>query len=270
LNPPPDSDHNGVVTTLPPPALPPANGRRALTLLHTADVHLGLDLDPARAAHGFRGAIDLAIAHAADAVIIAGDLFDHSRVTAADVEFAAAQINRLAVPCVLLPGNHDQFDERSVYRRFDLGDLCPGLRLLLEPEGEQFTLDALDLTLWGRAMVDHHPGFHPLDGAPNRGDRGWHVALAHGFHIPEGYESDRSSPFRAEEIAELGWDYLAAGHVHRFRDLSAGATMACYPGAPFSYEAGAAGEAVLVHLHPQDGVSIEQLAVPGRMAVPAI
>ena len=268
LNPARHSNDNGSVTTL-PSITPPANGRRPLKLLHTADVHLGLDLDPARAATGFRGAIDLAIAHAVDAVIIAGDLFDHSRVTAADVEFAAAQINRLAVPCVLLPGNHDQFDERSVYRRFDLGGLCPGLRLLLEPEGEQFTFDTLDLTLWGRAMVDHHPGFHPLDGSPNRGGHGWHVALAHGFHVPAGYDTDRSSPIRGEEIAELGWDYLALGHVHRFRDCSAGATMACYPGAPFTYEPGSDGEAVLVHLHPQHGVSMEPLAVPTRRAAPA-
>lgn len=237
--------------------------RRPLTLLHTADVHLGLDFDPLRAERAFEAVISLAIDNAVDAVIIAGDLFDHNRVTAREVDFAAAQINRLRVPCVVMPGNHDQYDDGSVHRRIHLPDLCGPVHMLTDPAGSALELSDLGVTFWGRPVVDHCPEFRPLEGAPGRAGGGWHVALAHGFHVPRGEDSYRSSPVRVEEIEALGWDYLAMGHVHRYWDVSAGDTVAVYPGSSFTYEAGAdaAGSAALVTLDPTAGVSVQQLRV---------
>jgi len=244
--------------------------RRALRLLHTADVHLGLDFDPRRAERAFEAVISLAIDEAVDAVVIAGDLFDHNRVTAHEVDFAAAQINRLSVPCVVMPGNHDQYDDGSVHRRIHLPDLCGPVRMLTDPQGSALELGDLGVTFWGRPVVDHCPEFRPLEGAPTRGGDVWHVALAHGFHVPRGEDSYRSSPVRVEEIEALGWDYLAMGHVHRFWDVSAGDTAACYSGSSFSYEPGddAAGSAALVTLSLSAGVSVQRLRVALRPEAP--
>lgn len=236
--------------------------RRPLTLLHTADIHLGLDYDPLRARRAFEAVVSLALEHAVDAVVIAGDLFDSNRVDAREVAFAAGQLRRLHAPCVLLPGNHDQYDECSVYRRVHLPSLCDRVLLLHEPEGNVVRLPELGLTVWGRPVVDHSPDFRPLAGAPDRG-AGWHVAVAHGFYVPPGQSTCRSSPVRHDEVAALGWDYLALGHVHRFADVSAGHTVACYPGAPFTYDSGpgAAGTAALVRLDPASGVAVMPLEV---------
>ena len=99
-----------------------------LRLLHTADVHLGArhaDLgDRAttqreRQFAAFVATIDLALAEKVDLVLIAGDLFDSNRVPEPAIRFAQAQIARAACPVVLIPGNHDCYDETSIYRRFD-------------------------------------------------------------------------------------------------------------------------------------------------------
>jgi DNA repair exonuclease SbcCD nuclease subunit len=241
--------------------------RRPLKLLHAADCHLGLDYDPAHAARAFEALVSLAIAEAVDCVLLAGDLFDHNRVTAEVVEFAAAQINRMAAPWVVLPGNHDQYDGRSVHHRFHLPQMCGPVRMLTEVDGAAVSLPGLGLTVWGRPVVDHCPEFQPLRGAPTRSGGGWQVAMAHGFHVPEGEATYRSSPIRAEEIGGLTCDYLALGHVHRFLDVSAGDTKACYAGPSFSMESGPVvmGSAALVALDPAAGVSVTQL----RYQIPA-
>src|SRR5579884_2311318 len=107
---------------------------RAATILHTADVHLG-SMAFGREENAFRRAIDTAIDLDVDAVLVAGDLFDHARVDDALLEWTGDQLNRLERPVVLLPGNHDALHEASVYNRFELADRCPAATLLDEVSG---------------------------------------------------------------------------------------------------------------------------------------
>jgi hypothetical protein len=100
-------------------------------------------------------------------------------------------------------------------------------------DGRQLVLEELGVSVWGRGLVDHHPGHRPLAEAPGRlrADL-WHLGMAHGVHVPEDGESRNSSPIHAHEIAAAGFDYLALGHIHAARDVSAGASTAWYCGAP--------------------------------------
>ena len=90
--------------------------RRALKILHTADVHLDCDSygkAEQRQAHRtlyhhcFETIIARAIAAEVDVLLIAGDLFDHNRVPDETIAFAQEQLRRLQRPVVILPGNHD-------------------------------------------------------------------------------------------------------------------------------------------------------------------
>src|SRR5205085_3601477 len=93
--------------------------RRAATLLHTSDVHLGSD-ERKNEERAFEKAIALARHERVDAVLIVGDLFDHARVSADTLSWTAAQLCSLTCPVVLIPGNHDVLDPLSVYHRFDV------------------------------------------------------------------------------------------------------------------------------------------------------
>ena len=53
----------------------------------------------------------------ADAVLLVGDVFDNARVGDDVLQFFVDQVQRLHVPTVVLPGNHDLLDETSVYYR---------------------------------------------------------------------------------------------------------------------------------------------------------
>jgi DNA repair exonuclease SbcCD nuclease subunit len=159
---------------------------------------------------------------------------------------------------VLIPGNHDCFDERSVYRRFDFREIGPHVHTITQTGGATLHFDALHTTIWGRGLIDHAPENRPLAGVPARSGDRWHLGLAHG-HFAEDLEL-RSSLITPGEIAESGLDYLALGHVHVFRDVSQGRTRACYPGTPAPLHGGqpSTGSVARVTLDPDLGVAVEE------------
>ena len=229
---------------------------RAVRLLHTSDLHLDSQESCALLGATIAAANRLAV----DLFLVAGDLFDNSRVTQETVERALQELRRLNMPGVLLPGNHDQLDANSVYHRIDLEALAPELHLITSLEGEQRVFPDLGVVVWGKAMEEHSPSFHPLEGAPPRDGLGWHIGLAHGYHFARGEHLDRASPILPEEIAATGYDYLALGHVHIFRDVSVGPVRAVYSGAPDHAAASPqGGYAALVRLDPNEGVQVERV-----------
>lgn len=241
-------------------------GPRPLRLLHTSDVHLG---------GGFRApedgdhldhclcplvAIETAVdRHRPDAVLVVGDLFDHQRVDEALVAEVLGRLAAIDATCVVMNGNHDLHDDRSLYRTWDSN---PGPVVFLDrTEGSTVDLLGGALTVWGKAMDDHHRGFRPLhDVPPHPGADRWWVVLGHG-HYESGADVEpiRSSPLTPADIEATEADYLALGHWHRRTEVSAGPVTAWYSGAP--YGPGASGSLNLVDLHPDHGVAIEEVPV---------
>lgn len=243
--------------------------KRALKVLHTADVHLDSDSygkAEQRQAHRtllyrcFETIIDRAIAEAVDVVLIAGDLFDHNRVSEETVAFTQEQLERLSCPAVIIPGNHDCLYTNAIYDRYDFAKRCENVHVIRELNGQAVAFPDLDLVVWGRAMEEHKPGFHPLDHIPTRfDDHRWHVAMAHGYFYKTPQEIERSSPILAEEIRDTGWDYVAMGHQHVLTDLTQEDVVAYYPGAPLVNWTGATpnGHVLLLDFSPEKGIVVQ-------------
>jgi DNA repair exonuclease SbcCD nuclease subunit len=213
--------------------------RRPLRLAHCSDIHLDSDYfggdwnrsrrDRDRAQ--FDELLTAIDAQRPDLMLLAGDLFDHNRASVETIEWACERLAALPFPVVMIPGNHDCLAGNAIYHRHDFA--AAGLHLLLDPDGETVVLDALGAAVWGRGLVDHHPGHRPLADPPGRPVTDiWYLGLAHGVHVPPAGESRNSSPIHAHEIESADFDYLALGHIHCARDVSAGATTAWYSGAP--------------------------------------
>lgn len=212
--------------------------RRSIRLIHTSDTHLGDDWDPQAAQRALSAVVDGVHLYHADALLIAGDVFDNARISDAVLEFFVSEMARAAVPAVILPGNHDLYDAASLYHRSPFGDGPDNLHLIAGTRGETLTFPHLTLDVWGRAMNSHTPEFRPLAGIPSERNGHWRVAIAHGhYHYPDDTE-ERSSPIHPYEIAEANCDYIALGHWERFEDVSQGGVTAFYSGSPM----GAASE----------------------------
>jgi DNA repair protein SbcD/Mre11 len=238
--------------------------RPTLRLVHTSDIHLSDGPDSPRF---LRQVVDLAIGQEVDAVLIAGDLFDHSRVDQATVQGAIEHLARLEQPVVIIPGNHDQVDERSLYHHFDLETAGPHVTFVGEPAGRQVVFEALRLVVWARGIEDHSPSHRPLEGYRTPSPSSWNVVLTHGHYVAAGAISDRSSQITAPEIGALvGCDYVALGHWHHFLDVSADGVPAFYSGSP-SLPAGDYASVNLVELSEARGTVVERLPVVRPSAI---
>ena len=239
-----------------------SSARRALRLLHTADVHLESDSygdSREKAAQRDRGRrlfsriVDLTITDRADLLLIAGDLFDHNRVSDEAVAFVRAELARLVQPVVILPGNHDALYTNAIYDRHDLAAGTRHVHVIDRLDGQTIEFPELDAVVWGRAMEEHEPAFQPLAHIGARDVRRWCLAMGHGFFYPDRQRPDRSSPIFADEIRDTGWDYVALGHQHLQMDVSQGAVTAWYAGAPLI---DGPSTALRIDLSEEDGVRV--------------
>lgn len=218
-----------------------------MRLLHFADLHLDAPFawaSPSTARQRRRNRREalsrilvLAEQESVDAVLCAGDLFEHDRVSPDTVEFLRASFARTDRPIYLAPGNHDWLSARSPYATTAWS---ANVHLFSAARLEPVTL-ADGLTLWGAA----HRAPANTDGffGGFRVDRaGVHLALAHASErsLLGWQETGKQphAPFDATEISAAGLHHAFLGHYHRPRD----ADRHTYPGNPDPLEFGEEGE----------------------------
>jgi hypothetical protein len=204
--------------------------QRNKRILHTSDLHLECFGD--RACHDLEAVINTANMNQIDLLIIAGDLFDHNRIKDNLIEFVRKQLQRLLVPAVILPGNHDCLIEGSVHERASFWQDCDEISIFKDPQGEIKEFRELGITLWGKAISTYDEDVRPLGGIPivQESSR-WNIAVAHGHFLDVKASTFPSYHITQDEIANTGWDYYALGHIPVFKCVSEN-PMACYPGSP--------------------------------------
>ena len=157
--------------------------RRPLRLLHMSDLHISSDIYADEAFRGFEAALQLGVEKGADVALIAGDLFDNGRVKQELMDQVWSMLADVERPVIVLPGNHDTVLIDGVR----LGKTPPNVTVIQEPDGETVFLKEYGLSVWGKPVYDHHPGFRPMAGVPPRSDDNWYVGMAHGLlHGPAG------------------------------------------------------------------------------------
>jgi DNA repair exonuclease SbcCD nuclease subunit len=175
-----------------------------------------------------RRILDLAWAERADAVLCAGDLYEHDRYTPDTAAFLRACFDK-AYPLRIFisPGNHDYFGPDSIYSTVGWS---PNVRVFSENRLEPVTLDH-GFTLWGAAHKTPAgtPGF--LEGFKT--DRGGvNIALFHGSELgslpDQGAGKSAHAPFREQDIEKSGLRHAFVGHYHSPKD----SVFHTYPGNP--------------------------------------
>ncbi len=242
-------------------------------LLHLADVHLGArhaDMGDAAAKQrerqlaAFSQAISLGLEHHVDAALICGDLFDSNAQPRRSVERAVSELKRLTdagIRVVIIPGTHDVYDSRSIYRAFDLPQMAglarsSDLLTVLTPDHPEIVIKDLDMVVYGRVFATKRAPRSPLDGFSAKADEraSWKVGMIHGSRQIPGKVDVDDVLFTDAEIADSGLDYLALGHWHSFSSGRCGESTWAYAGAPepVAVDQDGAGNVCLVRL--EDGI----------------
>lgn len=171
--------------------------------------------------------VDWANDHGAELLLLAGDLFDSDQLYSQTAEELAAALGRFRGVCVIAPGNHDWLSPRSPYRQ----DIWPeNVHIFRSRDIECLPLPQYGCTVYGAAFTSPEEAESGLAGFRPRRDGTAQILLLHG---EAGIREGRYRPIAPEELAAVGVDYLALGHVHACSGLnrSGGSTWA-YPGCP--------------------------------------
>lgn len=208
-----------------------------MRILHFADLHLDAPFAWARPETArlrrrnrretLTRILRLADEERVDAVLCAGDLFEHDRFTPDTVAFLRDSFARTDRPIYLAPGNHDWYSAKSPYA---LVEWSPNVHLF--SEGALTPVGLADgLTLWGAAhRAPASTGSFFAEFKPDRG--GIHLALAHASErsaLPfQESGKELHAPFDAAELEEAGISHAFLGHYHVARDRD----RYTYPGNP--------------------------------------
>ena len=243
------------------------------TFLHTADWQIGrqysrFSQDDAMAlAEGRFSAVEriatLAVNQSADAVLVAGDVFDAQTVTDRTIRRLFNILKGFAGPWILLPGNHDAALVESVWSRALRLDAVPanvqlalvpqvlafpeqGFAVLPAPLTQRQTHD--DLTAWFDA-AETAPGLLRL-------------GLAHGSVrglLPD--DIDSSNPIAPDRAAHARLDYLALGDWHGCKQVDARTWYSGTP-EPDRFKDNGAGRVLRVEI---DGLGMAPRVTPCPM-----
>ena len=244
------------------------------TIIHAADFHIGAKFDflpSARAADAvnlqftaLQSMIGYAASSAADAVLIAGDLFDTPDIRPQIASAVFTLLGKCPCPVFISPGNHDYYHAGSVYATQPLPQ---NVHVFRERFLEPAALPDGKTVIWGAAFQDNKatiPLDAPLD--PSKVN----ICLMHGeLGGAGGYNT-------ISESAVLGsrFDYIALGHNHRFSGVfRISQTALSCPGcfaATASNELGIKGYLagqvekgdISLTLHPSGAVRFEEVSLP--------
>ncbi len=199
----------------------------SLTVLHTADVHVGLRFSShGEASQPLSAArfeivdrvVEAASEASADILVLAGDLFDRTRIPKTDVERVCESLSGFSGACVLvLPGNHDYFTAESPL----WSDFCraAGEHVLLLAETRPYPLDdyGLPCDVWAAPCTAKTSAKHvlPADLPATRRPGRFQLGVAHGSLV--GVSPDpklQYYPMTREDLDATGVDVWLLGHTH--------------------------------------------------------
>ena len=201
--------------------------------------------------------LEVAAGRKVDAILCAGDLFEHERITPDTEEFMRDAFRSVGrTPVYVAPGNHDWWCKGSPYQRLAWS---PNVHIFGEESLEPEELTP-GLVLWGAAhqrpagtagFLEHLRVHDPSHAT--------HVALFHGSHEQsfklQGDSKQPHAPFREEQIRAVGLTHAFVGHYHTpsvDRDFT-------YPGNPDPLTFGEDGErGVVIAEIGQDGSVIRE------------
>ena len=200
-----------------------------MKIIHTSDIHLASPLTarltPIAARDRkkeltltFRRIIEDAMRSGAEAVIVAGDLFDNERVSARAIDDIMGIIEKCpTVTFFYLPGNH----EKDLIR--ESGVTLPENLKIFDDDWTYFKLG--ELTVAGRREIcDDAFASLKLDGD------GVNIVVLHGELAERTKSPDKIG---TKDIENLPIDYLALGHYHSYSATNINRrTTAVYCGTP--------------------------------------
>lgn len=149
-------------------------------------------------------------------IFIAGDLYEHQYIRKSTIEY----INSLftAIPdtkIFIAPGNHDPLLKNSFYNIFNWN------KNVYVFNNEITTYEFPEADIYGFGFADFYCTDLKLEDIKIKNKEKLNILILHGSLDASNTLEMQYNPINSKKLKELGFDYVALGHIHkRTEDLS--------------------------------------------------
>jgi exonuclease SbcD len=204
----------------------------SIRIIHTADNHIGLPFKqyPAEVASrlieerfaALARLVTVANEQKAHFFVVAGDLFDSTRVKKEDIDKVAAVLRGFdGVAVIVVPGNHDHYanSETELWKRFRKAtEAAPRIDLLVEPAVKSYDVEGQAVHFFPcpcPSKTGSEPTIGWVAGAAGQHATGLKIGIAHGNVSGLGLDAE-GQYFNIEPVAleAAGMATWLLGHIH--------------------------------------------------------
>lgn len=189
-----------------------------MKIIHCSDLHLdskmeaNLDKEKSKQRKNeillsFQNMIQYAKENDVKIIIIAGDLFDKSKISVKVKNLVKdAIISNSNIEFIYLKGNHDE-------ENFVEGNIPPNLKLFNKYNWTSYRYDNIVITGIEFGKIDNYEIYKTL--MLNQNDL--NIVVLHGQETSYADKKDKAEIINLKELKNKNIDYLALGHIHKYK-----------------------------------------------------
>ncbi len=195
--------------------------KNQIQIVHCADIHLDAPLrsniiNRQTLRDNFEAICKYADEQQVDLLLVCGDLVENDFVSNETAVFLEELIKKYSrIHFVFCSGNHDCYVQGSVYDRLNFKNVT----LFLKEEIESVEIPELNTVIYGFGAVNPHSSQRFLKNFKVKDSEKINIILFHGDVIEEGGSSEYY-PLTKKDIENIGCDYIALGHIHKFSGIN--------------------------------------------------
>ena len=143
-------------------------------------------------------------------LFIAGDLYDQNYIKMSTIEFINGQFKTIPDTKIFItPGNHDPFLKNSFYNTFNWSDNVK----IFNDKVERIEFEDVDIYGWG--FSDFYCSNSGVENIQIKNKEKINILIVHGALDSSKRIDDNYNPISTSKLKEIGFDYIALGHVHK-------------------------------------------------------
>ncbi|HEO65485.1 MAG TPA: hypothetical protein ENI73_06385 [Spirochaetes bacterium] len=161
-------------------------------------------------------------------ILAAGDQFENSHVPDKIIsKFLSVVKGYGDIDLYLIPGNHDPYNENSIYKRDVFQQIPANLHIIKENQMIEYNDEA---EIYFTVLKEKYGSYNPLDWIESKDSGKLRIGVGHGSLKIENKYKEEDFPIDTDTAIKKNLDYLALGHWHSFLAYGDGRTF--YSGTP--------------------------------------
>lgn len=143
-------------------------------------------------------------------LFIAGDLYEHKYVKKTTIEYINNLFKEIPNTKIFItPGNHDPYIKNSYYNKFKWNENVK----IFNKKIEKIETEKIDF--YGFGFDDFYCTDSEIENIEIENKNKINILIMHGTKDGASIEEKQYNSFKAKDVLEKGFDYVALGHIHK-------------------------------------------------------